>query len=280
MKKIILLLTTLFILTLAGTAYAQTIEETVNLAIENEQAQINGKSVTMADPPKVIDGRTLVPLRFVGEAFSCDVQWNNTTKTATVKLVNRTIDVPIGKDYAVINGSQTEVQVPAQMINGSTYVPLRFIAESLGAKVDFNPTIQTISISMKTYLNNNQNFKMVLPPNWIIDEETSEGVKIIVPGEGYCQVGLIDKGEGITADNFSEFANEFLKKYESKDKLSEGVEGLMVGIAFREDGLIQLHSTKLLNNGIFAFVGALPEASFDANIVSQFEILLYSLENI
>ncbi|WP_077715279.1 copper amine oxidase N-terminal domain-containing protein [Desulforamulus ferrireducens] len=39
----------------------------------------------MTAPAQIIKGSTLVPLRFVGEAFGCDVQWNNATQTATIK---------------------------------------------------------------------------------------------------------------------------------------------------------------------------------------------------
>ncbi|AEG60766.1 copper amine oxidase N-terminal domain-containing protein [Desulforamulus ruminis] len=280
MKRMILLLTTLLILSVAGSAYAETSQGTVSLIIGDNEAQINGQSVAMAAPAQIIDGRTLVPLRFVGEAFGCDVQWNNTAQTAIVKLVNHAIEVPVSKNHAVINGVETEVQVPAQIIAGSTYVPLRFIGENLGAKVDFNSNTQTIFISIMTYLNKDQNFKMILPPEWIIDEEVSDGVRVIVPGEGYCQVAFADKGEGITPDNFSLFAGEWLKDYDGKNKLSQDIEGVIAGIVFIEDGLIQLHCIKLLDNGIFTFVGAIPETSLDANIQKQCEIALRSLNSL
>lgn len=92
-------------------------ERNVNLVVGESQAQINDNNVTMSAPAQVIEGRTLVPLRFISEAFGCDVNWNNDTKTATVTLVNQTIEVPIGQKYAVINGDKSEVAVPAQLIN-------------------------------------------------------------------------------------------------------------------------------------------------------------------
>lgn len=203
----------------------------------------------------------------------------NNTQTAALKLINHEVQIPIGKNYAVINGTQMPVQVPAQIINESTYVPLRFIGESLGAKVDYNAEAQQVIITTKSYINKAQGFKMILPSGWTIDKETDNNVSFTVPGGGYSIVGLAEKGEGITPDNFNVFADEWLKEYSGKEKLSEGVEGTIAGVAFKEDELIQIHATKLLDNGIFMYVGAYPEATLDGNIAGQCELALNSLTN-
>ncbi len=279
MKKSLLFLITLsLVLILAGTASAEVRDRSVNLVIGESQAQINDQSVTMSAPAQVVEGRTLVPLRFISEAFGCEVLWNNDTRTATVVLVDQTIEVPIGQNYAVINGTQREVQVPAQLINGSTYVPLRFISENLGAKVDYEATTRAIAISMKKYFSLDKAFEMVLPADWVVDEEVIEGVKISAPGSCQVQVGVTDKGEGTDASNFNEFAEEFLKEYANKDSLKTFVKGFTAVVIYKEDGMVIVYAYKLLDAGIYAGAFATPEASFNVDLAAQIDVVINSLK--
>ena len=49
----------------------------------------------MDAPAQIIDSRTLVPLRFVGEAFGCIINWDNDAQTAELLMKEQTIEVPI-----------------------------------------------------------------------------------------------------------------------------------------------------------------------------------------
>ena len=281
MKKSVLFLTTLaLILIFAGTASAEVKERDVNLVIGSSQAQINDQSVTMSAPALEVGGRTLVPLRFISEAFGCDVQWNGDLNTATVTLVNQIIEVPVGKNYAVINGEKMDVLVPAQLINDRTYVPLRFISENLGAKVDFDASTNAISISLKKYFHKDLGFEMVLPVDWVMDEEVTKGVKVSAPGSCYGQIGLNDKGDGTNTSNFNAFAEEFFKEYSTKDSLTKLVNGFTAGVIYKEEGLINVRSYKLLDSGIYACGFATPEASFDANLAGQIDIVINTLKSV
>ncbi len=278
-KSLLVLITLSLILILAGTASAETRDRTVNLVIGQSQAQINGTSVAMSAPAQAVNGSTLVPLRFISEAFGCDVQWNGALNTATVKFVDQTIEVPIGKNYAVINDEKKDVQVPAQIIKGSTYVPLRFISENLGAKVDYNAKTSAISISMKKYLSKDRGFEMVIPADCVIDEETTDGVKISANGTSQIIVGLADKGDGINTSNFNVFAEECFKEYASKDGVVTSVKDVRAVLAYKEDGFVNIIAYKLLDDGIYCCTFTAYKASRDGNLlVGQFEIVLNSLK--
>ena len=58
----------------------------VTLQINNTIARINDKIVTLDAPPTIINGRTMVPIRFISEAFGATVDWDNATRTVTIKL--------------------------------------------------------------------------------------------------------------------------------------------------------------------------------------------------
>lgn len=70
------------------TARAVTIKlktTTIVLTIDKKQATVNGKAKDMDVAPQIINGRTMVPLRFVTEQLGCQVVWNADTKTVTIK---------------------------------------------------------------------------------------------------------------------------------------------------------------------------------------------------
>lgn len=58
--------------------------EKVIATINNKNVYISGETKTLDVPPMVIDGRTLVPVRFVAEAFGANVDWNEATQTVVI----------------------------------------------------------------------------------------------------------------------------------------------------------------------------------------------------
>lgn len=56
----------------------------IKLAINNNKATINGESSYLASPPKLVDGTTVVPLRFISEALGAGVSWDGATRTVTI----------------------------------------------------------------------------------------------------------------------------------------------------------------------------------------------------
>jgi hypothetical protein len=59
--------------------------KTVTLFIGSKTAVIGDTTVELDAPPEIKDGKTYVPLRFVTTALGGTVDWNATTKTATIK---------------------------------------------------------------------------------------------------------------------------------------------------------------------------------------------------
>jgi len=101
--------------------------------------------------PVIIDGRTMVPMRAIFEAFGASVDYNSQTQQITAIKGNLQIILNIGKTnasvtkYGVVNECLLDA-VPT-IINSRTVVPLRFIGESLGASVLWNGQSRTITIT-------------------------------------------------------------------------------------------------------------------------------------
>jgi len=113
------------------------------------QVTVNGARVNFSgQPPTEQGGRVLVPLRGVLEKIGAYVEYDAASKTVVALRNDTRITLPIGGRQALVNGRQVPLDVPAQVLNGSTLVPLRFVAESLGAQVSFDVGTNTVAIAM------------------------------------------------------------------------------------------------------------------------------------
>lgn len=97
-------------------------------------------------PPVIKEGRTLVPVRAMLEAYGADVSWSKEEKEVTIIISGDTIKLKIDNISAYVNGEKVELDVPAKIINARTVVPLRFVLESLGYEIEYEEETGTIEI--------------------------------------------------------------------------------------------------------------------------------------
>ncbi|RLD17629.1 MAG: copper amine oxidase N-terminal domain-containing protein [Caldiserica bacterium] len=116
------------------------------LQIGNSVAVINEKTTKLDSPPIIIKDRTLVPLRFISEAFGAKVEWNPVFRLVFIKMGEKEIIVQIGTPYASVSGKKVLLDSPPLIVKGRTMVPLRFIAETLGAEVTWDEATKSITI--------------------------------------------------------------------------------------------------------------------------------------
>lgn len=123
---------------------------TILLTIGKKTAYVNGQAVTLDVAPFIDKGRTFVPFRFIGESLGAQVGYTTDAsgKVATVsyKLGSTSITLYIGSKNAVVNGKTVKLDVPPQIVQGRTVVPIRFVTEALGCQVDWDGEKQEILI--------------------------------------------------------------------------------------------------------------------------------------
>lgn len=108
----------------------------------------NGERVAFGDRhPAIIDGRTLVPIREVFEHLGFVVSWNAETQTVTLVRGDDSVILIIGNPEFSANGEIYGLEVPAQIIDGRTMLPLRAVLESVGYFVAWNAETNTVVIS-------------------------------------------------------------------------------------------------------------------------------------
>jgi hypothetical protein len=105
-------------------------------------------AVLDADPPPVQQsGRVLIGMRDIFEAMSADIRWDSATRTVTATQGTTVVVLTIGSSMAYVSGRAVALDVPAQIIGSTTYVPLRFVAEATGADVQWNGATQTVAVT-------------------------------------------------------------------------------------------------------------------------------------
>lgn len=108
--------------------------------------KVDGKALKLDQPPVIQDGRTLVPLRAIFEALGAQVKWDAEAQSVIAEKRLDIISLVIGDNKLNINGDEKTLDVPAQIIEGRTMVPVRAISEAFGAKVDWNAATGTVTV--------------------------------------------------------------------------------------------------------------------------------------
>ena len=89
--------------------------------------------------PIIVDNRTMVPIRVITELLGGTADWNEETKEVTLTIDGKEIKMTVG---VVLE----KYGVAPVIINGRTYVPIRFVADELGAETDWDEATNTVTI--------------------------------------------------------------------------------------------------------------------------------------
>ncbi|GAB7053713.1 MULTISPECIES: stalk domain-containing protein [unclassified Paenibacillus] len=107
---------------------------------------VDGKDVKFEQRPVIREGYTLTPLRAILESMGAKVEWDSSTRTATARKGNAVVSIQIGSTFANRNGETVALEMPAQLVNGHTMVPARFVGEAFGGAVSWDGTTRTVEI--------------------------------------------------------------------------------------------------------------------------------------
>jgi hypothetical protein len=159
MRKKVFTFTLMFAITIvfAATAYA---DSAINVTINGVPVVFDGQS------PVNVDGRTLVPVRGVFEELGFTVDWNGDTQQATLSNANYVVVLTVGNAVFTTNGASHTLDVPAQIINGRTMLPIRAVLESVGYFIGWDSGTSTVLISEQaTTIAQNQEVAIISDAN-------------------------------------------------------------------------------------------------------------------
>jgi hypothetical protein len=124
-------------------------EKKITLQIGSNLASVGSETVEIESPPMIEKGFTLVPLRFIAEAFGATLDYNSALQVINISYKGLSIQLQVGSTIAFVDNVRKELNAPPKIINGRTLVPIRFISETFGADVVWDGTTKTITITYK-----------------------------------------------------------------------------------------------------------------------------------
>ncbi len=127
-------------------------QKIIKLEIGNEYMTVNGEKCEV-DPgrgtkPLIVEGRTLLPIRAIIEALGGEIFWEAEEQRVQIKIFNKDIKFKIGSKDMTWNNIPEKIDVPPQIINSRTMLPVRFVAEALDhTKVEWDEKTRTVTIT-------------------------------------------------------------------------------------------------------------------------------------
>lgn len=118
--------------------------------VDNIKVKIDGEELTFKEQaPVMVDNRVLVPMRAIFEKLGADVQWLASSRKVVANTDTKNITMTIGDKVYYLNGEKKELDVPPQVLNDRTVVPIRAVSEALDCKVSWDQENLTVLISTK-----------------------------------------------------------------------------------------------------------------------------------
>ncbi len=145
MKKKIISVMTLIAITTALCTLPACVSEKANA--KTLSVIYDGEKLDFDTEPEIIDGRVMVPMRGIFEAFGAKVKWDGDTQTVTAKKKSKTVELSVGSNEMTKDGETVTADTAPIIENGRTLIPVRAVSELLELDVDWNEEERTVVIS-------------------------------------------------------------------------------------------------------------------------------------
>lgn len=121
----------------------------MKLTIGSRLIWVNREKIEYEAAPFIQNSRTMVPIRIIIENLICgaEVEWDPVKQTVSINADDLRIVLQVGKSVANVNGKIVPLDAPPIIRNGRTFLPIRFVAETLGAVVEWDGKTQDITIT-------------------------------------------------------------------------------------------------------------------------------------
>jgi N-acetylmuramoyl-L-alanine amidase len=161
MKKSILLIlfSVFFLIALPHYSYA---------AANQAKIILDGEEIVLPKDSEVVNvnNSVMIPIRVVAENLKFKVDWNQETQNVKIQQDTKVISLTVGKKEVVVDNEQKMLKIAPPMIKNTVVVPIRFVSEEMGLKVNWNNTDKVVTLES----NNTQ------PASPITGEENESGL--------------------------------------------------------------------------------------------------------
>ena len=121
----------------------------IHIPINSKIVFVSGQEITLESPPAYVDSNstTMVPLRFISDIIGAKVEWIPETKEIVITQESKEIKLQINSYVALVNLMEETLTSPPQIKEERAFVPLKFIAQTLGFNSDWIATTKTVVLT-------------------------------------------------------------------------------------------------------------------------------------
>jgi hypothetical protein len=148
---------------------------------ESIRVLLDAQYVSFDEAPFISNGTLFVPFRPLFEPLGLEIQWNTETKTITGEKKGTRIELQVDNPVAEVNGKKVELPVAPTLVNDNTFVPLRFVSESLDAQVEWMDSSRSVMILTKhEFETTNGAFHFVAYGKWVDMNDTKSPPELLM----------------------------------------------------------------------------------------------------
>lgn len=118
----------------------------IKITIGSKEMYCDGKKVMLDVPATIIKDRTMLPLRAIMEAYGFDVEWDAESGDIKTKRYSTEITIQPSRGMIFIGKKYRWLDTTPEIVEGRTLVPVRTLAETLGAEVIWDEATRTVTL--------------------------------------------------------------------------------------------------------------------------------------
>lgn len=126
---------------------AMPVERVAAFGLDDKNYMVDGISFPMKRPPLVVDGSSYLYIRDLAAALGASVEWDNEKRAAIYTKGKLKVTLYTTANQYEVDGTPKTTDTPARLIGENTMVPVRLLAEVLGAKVEYVEATRTVKIN-------------------------------------------------------------------------------------------------------------------------------------
>lgn len=168
--------------------------------------------------PFIKNGSVMVPFRPLFERLGLQVTWIKNEQVIIGEKEGTKIKLKVGDQNAEVNGKTTSLSVAPTIVSGNTFVPLRFIAESLDAKVEWDDTVKSAVIQSKQQIvSSDGSLEVTVYGRWKVINDVAKYEKLAIEDYSWTslvvkEVPKVDLAPNTSLDDFYQSAKKEMDK--------------------------------------------------------------------
>ncbi|MEI7026908.1 stalk domain-containing protein [Paenibacillus sp. y28] len=124
-----------------------TVQRVASFGLEAASYQVDGVDFPMKRQPEMVDGSSFLYVRDLAAALGAQVEWDEQQRAAVYTKGSLKVTLFTEQDQYAMNGERRSTTTPARLIGENTMVPVRLLAEVLGAKVDYDDATRIVKLT-------------------------------------------------------------------------------------------------------------------------------------